>query len=177
VGVSAAAAYRHFASHCELLQEVKQRAVAEMADALQKGLDSGERVPDPAEEALRRFRNLSMSYVSFALDNPGLFHAAFVNHSPFCRVEAIPGDVKERIEASRPYQILSEALDELVAVGLLDTARREMAPIAFWSSVHGLATLLLDGPLAGFDSRERAVAIERSLDILIDGIRCSPRSA
>jgi AcrR family transcriptional regulator len=177
VGVSAAAAYRHFASHCELLQEVKQRAVAALADALQEGLDSGERLPDPAEEALRRFRNLSMSYVGFALDNPGLFHAAFVNHSPFCRVEGIPGDVKERIEASRPYQILSEALDDLVAVGLLDQARREMAPIAFWSSVHGLSTLLLDGPLAGLDDHERAVAIQRSLDILIDGIRRSPRSA
>jgi AcrR family transcriptional regulator len=177
VGVSAAAAYRHFASHCELLQEVKQRAVAALGDALQQGLDSGERLPDPAEEALRRFRNLSMSYVGFALANPGLFHAAFVNHSPFCRVESIPGDVKERIEASRPYQILSGALDDLVDVGLLDQARREMAPIAFWSSVHGLATLLLDGPLAGFDDHERAVAIQRSIDILIDGIRRSPRSA
>jgi AcrR family transcriptional regulator len=176
VGVSAAAAYRHYASHCELLQEVKQRAVAELAAALQEGLDSGERLPDPADEALRRFRNLSMSYVGFALANPGLFHAAFVNHSPFCRVESIPGDVKERIEASRPYQILSEALDDLVEVGLLDHARREMAPIAFWSSVHGLSTLLVDGPLAGFDSGERAVAIQRSLDMLIDGIRSSVRS-
>jgi hypothetical protein len=43
--------------------------------------------------------------------------------------------------------------------------------------VHGLATLLLDGPLAGLGEHERAVAIQRTLDILSDGIRCSPRSA
>jgi AcrR family transcriptional regulator len=177
VGVSAAAAYRHYASHCELLQAVKQRALAALGDALEQGLDAGDPLPQPADEALRRFRNLGAAYIGFALDNPGLFHAAFVLHSPFCREEAVFGDVHEKIAASRPYQILSEALDELVAVGLLDPARRELAPIAFWSSVHGLATLLLDGPLVGLDEHERAVAIQRTLDILGDGIRCPPRYA
>jgi AcrR family transcriptional regulator len=177
VGVSAAAAYRHYASHCELLQAVKQRAVAALGDALQQGLDAGDPLPQPADEALRRFRNLGAAYIGFALDNPGLFHAAFVLHSPFCREEAVFDDVEEKIAASRPYQILSEALDKLVAVGLLDPARRELAPIAFWSSVHGLATLLLDGPLAGLGEHQRVVAIQRTLDILSDGIRCSPRSA
>ena len=176
VGVSAAAAYRHYASHCELLQAVKHRAVAALADALADGLDGGEPLPGRADDALRRFRNLGSAYIGFALANPGLYHAAFVLHSPFCREEAVFGDVKEQIAASRPYQILSESLDELVEVGLLHPARREPAPIAFWSSVHGLATLILDGPLAGLTEDERARAIQRTLDILIDGIHCPPRS-
>ena len=148
-----------------------------LADALQQGVDAGDPLPRPADQALARFRNLGAAYIRFALDNPGLFHAAFVLHSPFCRDELVLGDVEEEIAASRPYQILAEALDELVAVGLLDQARREMAPIAFWSSVHGLATLLLDGPLAGLGEPQRANAIKRTMDILSDGIRCSPRSA
>ena len=176
VGVSAAAAYRHFASHCELLQEVRHRAIDALGDALQEGLDGGERLPSAGDEAIRRFRNLGSAYIGFALANPGLYHAAFVNHSPFCREKAIPADVKERIAASRPYQILSEALDELVAVGLLDPARRELAPIAFWSSVHGLATLLLDGPLAGLPEHQRAGAIADILDVLLDGIRSASPS-
>jgi len=139
VGVSAAAAYRHYASHCELLQEVRHRAVAALADALQAGVDRGEPLPDPADEALRRFRNLGSAYVGFALSDPGLFHASFVNHSPYCRVETIPADVGEKIAASRPYQILADSLDELVGAGILDAARREVAPIAFWSAVHALA--------------------------------------
>jgi AcrR family transcriptional regulator len=176
VGVSAAAAYRHFASHCELLREVRQRSVAALGDALQEGLDGGEPLPSPGDEAIRRFRNLGSAYIGFALANPGLYHAAFVNHSPFCREKTIPADVHEKIAASRPYQILAEALDELVTVGLVDPARRELAPIAFWSSVHGLATLLVDGPLAGLPGHQQAGAIEDILDVLLDGIRSTSRS-
>jgi AcrR family transcriptional regulator len=172
VGVSAAAAYRHFVGHGELLQAVKQRAVEALADALQDGLTSGEPLADPAAEALRRFRNLGQAYVGFARANPGLFHTAF------CRPDsgpgaaaAAPGEVEARIAATRPYQILSESLDELVAAGLLDESRRTVAPIAFWAAVHGLATLLVDGPLAAVPDADQAWATERTLDILIDGIR------
>jgi len=173
VGVSAAAAYRHYVGHGELLQAVKHRALAALADAMQAGLDSGQPLAGRADDAVRRFRNLGLAYVGFALDNPGLFHTAF------CRPDAGPGDVDvnvtARIEASRPYQILSRSLDELVEVGLLDPARRPVAPIAFWASVHGLATLLVDGPLAALAEREQAAAIQRTLDILIDGIGSAPR--
>jgi AcrR family transcriptional regulator len=165
VGVSAAAAYRHFVGHGELLRAVKDRALAALADAMQAGLESGEPLGDPAVDAIRRFRSLGSAYVGFALENPGLFHTAF------CRGDEAPaGEVTARIAATRPYQILAESLDELVAAGLLDQTRRPLAPIAFWAAVHGLATLLVDGPLAGLSPAEQAGAIEHTLDILSDGI-------
>jgi AcrR family transcriptional regulator len=166
VGVSAAAAYRHYVGHRELLGAVKERAIATLADAMSAGLASGEPLADPAAEALRRLRNLGLAYVSFARVNPGLFHTAF------CRPEtAGPGEVRERITTARPYQILSEALDELVAAGVLDESRRPVAPTAFWAAVHGLATLLVDGPLAALTDAEQTTAVEETLGILIDGIR------
>jgi AcrR family transcriptional regulator len=177
VGVSAAAAYRHFVGHGELLQAVKRRALAALADAMQEGLASGERLADPPADAVRRFENLGRAYVGFALANPGLFHTAF------CRSDGRPdgarsgSDVTARIAASRPYQILSGSLDELVAAGLLNPARREVAPIAFWAAVHGLATLLVDGPLAALTEPEQAEAVQRTLDILIEGISSPPRPA
>lgn len=172
VGVSAAAAYRHFVGHGELLQAVKQRAIEALADALAEGLASGEPLASPTAEALRRFRNLGLAYVGFARANPGLFHTAF------CRPDAgtaraVPdrsAEVAARITGSRPYRILAESLDELVAAGLLDESRRPAAPIAFWSSVHGLATLLVDGPLAELTDAEQDWAADRTLDILIEGI-------
>ena len=85
VGVSAAAAYRHFVGHGELLSAVKDRALAALADAMQAGLESGEPLGDPAADAIRRFRSLGSAYVQFALENPGLFHTAF------CRGEAPAG--------------------------------------------------------------------------------------
>jgi hypothetical protein len=38
-------------------------------------------------------------------------------------------------------------LDEAQAAGLVAPGRRPGAEIAAWSAVHGLASLLLDGPL------------------------------
>jgi AcrR family transcriptional regulator len=173
VGVSAAAAYRHFIGHGELLQAVKQRALAALADAMQEGLANGERLADPAADAVRRFENLGRAYVGFALTNPGLFHTAF------CRSDrATDGsEVTARIAATRPYQILSGSLDELVAAGLLNPARRQVAAIAFWAAVHGLATLLVDGPLTALPEPEQAEAIRRTLEILIEGITFPPRPA
>lgn len=173
VGVSAAAAYRHYVGHGELLAAVKDRALDALADAMQDGLDGGERLADPAADAVRRFTNLGRGYVGFALANPGLFHTAF------CRPQAgrTEGEVTARIAASRPYQILSVSLDELVAAGLLNPARRAVAPIAFWAAVHGLATLLVDGPLAAMTEQEQNLAIQRTLDILIEGIGSTPSPA
>jgi AcrR family transcriptional regulator len=172
VGVSAAAAYRHYGGHGELLQAVKRRALDALADAMQAGLDGGERLDVPADDSVRRFRNLGRAYVGFALDNPGLFHTAFCRSEPG---HTAPGDVTALIESSRPYQILSVSLDELVAAGLLDEARRPVAPIAFWAAMHGLATLLVDGPLVPLCAPEQEAVIQRTLDILIDGIRTPSR--
>jgi hypothetical protein len=140
---------------------------------MQDGLDGGERLADPAADAMRRFTNLGRAYVGFAVDNAGLFHTAF------CRSENVRGDgeLTARIAATRPYQILSVSLDELVAAGLLHPDRRAVAPIAFWAAVHGLATLLVDGPLAAMTKPEQDLAVQRTLDILIDGIGSTPRPA
>ena len=136
-------------------------------------LDGGEPLADPVADAVRRFTNLGRAYVVFALANPGLFHTAF------CRplAKRTEGEMNARIAAARPYQILSVSLDELVAVGLLNPARRSAAPIAFWAAVHGLATLLVDGPLEAMTEPEQGLAIQRTLDILIEGIGSAPRPA
>ena len=59
VGVSAAAAYRHYVGHGELLHAVKQRALAALAEAMESGLKRGEPLGDPAGDALRRFHEMT----------------------------------------------------------------------------------------------------------------------
>ena len=73
--------------------------------------------------------------------------------------------------AHGPYTLLSGVLDELVEHGVLDPARRAGAEIPAWAAVHGLATLLTDGPLALLTAEERARAIERTSDFLLNGIK------
>jgi AcrR family transcriptional regulator len=163
-GVSAAAAYRHFADHGELLQVVRERAIDALAAAMRESLNSGDPLPDPAQEAVRRLRALGRAYISFALHDPGLFRTAF------CRPETAVPDVTDRIATHGPFALLSGVLDELVEHGVLDPSRRQGAEIPAWAAVHGLATLLVDGPLALLDEQDRALAMERNADFVLNGI-------
>jgi AcrR family transcriptional regulator len=158
-GVSAAAAYRHFADHDELLNVVRLRAIDELADAMRRSLNSGEPLADPAEEAMRRLRALGRAYVEFALTDPGLFRTAF------CRPEKPEGATSRG-----PYALLSGVLDELVSCGVLEPGRRQGAEIPAWAVVHGLATLLVDGPLALLSPAEQQAVAERCADFVLNGI-------
>jgi AcrR family transcriptional regulator len=167
-GVSAAAAYRHFADHDELLQAVRQRALEALAEAMRASLESATALPDPAQESIRRLRALGSAYIGFALGDSGLFRTAF------CRPDRPLADAAERLTNNGPFALLSGVLDELVAHGVLDADRRPGAEIAAWSVVHGLATLLLDGPLALLAEQERAAAIERTGQFILTGITGRP---
>ena len=168
-GVSAAAAYRHFADHDELLQVVRKRALDALAAAMRASLDSGEPLPDPAQESVRRLQALGRAYLRFAHEDPGLFRTAF------CRPEIPVPDMSRRMLEHGPFALLSGVLDELVERGVLDAARREGAEIPVWSAVHGLATLLLDGPLALLTEEEQARAVDRNTSFVLSGLTGSAR--
>lgn len=156
-GVSHNAAYRHFADREELLtataeagQDALSRAMANRAARVRGG--------EPAERSLRRLREIGKAYVLFAVRQPGLFATAFA--CTFERAGDQPG----------PYELLSTALDEMVASGTLSPDRREGAEVACWSAVHGFAVLHLDGPLKDVPARERDRQLEAMLDALEHGL-------
>jgi AcrR family transcriptional regulator len=163
-GVSAAAAYRHFTDHGDLLHAVRQRALDALADAMRASLASAEPLPDPAQESVRRLRALGRAYIRFALDDPGLFRTAF------CRPDRPILDVEERLAQDGPFTLVSGVLDDLVRNGVLDEHRRPGAEVAAWATVHGLATLLLDGPLALLNEQEKAAAIAKVSEFVLVGI-------
>ncbi|MEN3317740.1 MAG: hypothetical protein V7643_1141 [Mycobacterium sp.] len=143
-GVSHSAAYRHFADREALLVEVSRHARGELAAEMRRRV---KRAKDP----LKRLQALGTAYVDFALSQPGLFRTAFISHpatSPEDRDQPVAGPATRSIaDSAEPYEILGQVLDEAQAAGLLDARRRPGAEIAAWSAVHGLANLLLDGPL------------------------------
>ncbi len=107
-GVSANAAYRHFADRDALLGEVVSRAQARAADVISATMNG---VPDDlaaGPRARARFRAVGVGYLRFAMDEPGLFRAAF----------AVPVDLSRAASAEAagaggrtPFQLLSDSLD------------------------------------------------------------------
>ncbi len=164
VGVSATAAYRHFAGHGDLVHAVKEYAQQRLTSSMEAELAKSEPRPDGPGEALRRIRAIGFGYLRFALAEPGLFRTAF------CRSDKSPEEQAAGMVASPAFRMLSDSLDELLAVGLLLPERRPFAEVYAWSATHGLAMLLLDGPLSQLPEEDREHAITRVIDGVIDGL-------
>lgn len=166
VGVSATAAYRHFSGHGNLIDSVKERALAGLAGAMEHELAATDPLPDPVSDALRRLYALGLGYLTFALSETGLFRTAF------CHIQDQPEGLApgEQAMTSRPYLLLSEVIDDLERLGALPSLRRPYAEVMAWSAVHGLAVLMIDGPLAGFPEEQRQELVARTLDFCRDGI-------
>ena len=144
VGVSANAAYRHFADRDALLGEVVSRAQARAADVISATMDAVPDDLDPGPLARARFRAVGVGYLRFAMDEPGLFRAAFAVPVDLSRV-ASPDAAGS--SGRTPFQLLSDALDAMVDSGVMAAEQRPGAELLAWSAVHGMAMLALDGPL------------------------------
>jgi AcrR family transcriptional regulator len=144
-GVSHSAAYRHFADREALLAEVSRFARNELAAQMRRRVNS-------AKGPRRRLRAVGTAYIDFALTEPGLFRTAFTSHPATFRDaehdRATTGEgPTHTTTGADPFEVLGQVLDEAHTAGLLDPRLRPGAEVAAWSAVHGLAGLLLDGPL------------------------------
>jgi len=166
-GASHNAAYRHYHDREALLAAISHHAAARMAEAMSAAQEQAQlatSAADPqtaaAELARGRFRAIGRAYLDFALTEPGLFRTAFLTD---------PAPKAHSSQGPDPFQLLVDALDDMVTAGALAQERRPFSDIVAWSAVHGLAILLLDGPLRHLDALQQAAAINRLLDIVSAG--------
>lgn len=169
VGVTARAAYRHFADRDALVQAVAQEALATMATWMarrQRG----------ARSAADLLQGVGEGYIAFALDEPGWFDVAVLAMPDM--LSAMPdvprdvGDPKDRKVSQKavsrtgaaagargaatvldsidrsPCGLLLAALAGLVREGALAPDRLPEAAVTCWSGVHGFAVLASRGPLS-----------------------------
>jgi AcrR family transcriptional regulator len=166
VGVSATAAYRYFESRVDLIHAVKVKALNDLADAMEQELARSTPLADPVPDAIRRLRALGAGYVAFALEWPGLFRTAFA--PPTEEDDKHPGTAPAE---TRPYQMLVDTLDALTDAGYLAAAQRPLAEVAAWATVHGVAELVLNGPLRRLPPEAKQAAVDRALDLVVDGLQ------
>jgi len=167
VGVSPNAAYRHFADRSALVTAVSDAALGLAAAAIEAQWDALPADLPAAETARSHLRAVGSGYLRFARDEPGLFRTAFT----------VPTDLRQAFSADKagpagrtPFELLSTALDEFVDSGILPAERRPGAEFAAWSAVHGLAMLVLEGPLRDLDPETARHAGLRVIEMAVRGL-------
>ena len=168
VGVTANAAYRHFASKSDLTSAVAAQGFEKLALRMQKAMQAATRRSGKDVPSIARFKAVGRAYVEFALDNPKLFRLMFGERGVSC----LRGERKQKraTAALTPYELLGQCLDDLVTDKLLVPRLRPGAELKAWSLVHGFASLALDGR-AVFPSRhESSAAAESMLDFAVAGL-------
>jgi AcrR family transcriptional regulator len=165
VGVAPNAAYRHFASRQDLLQGVRAYALSRVAVAMEAELAKVSADLSAAEAARASLRAVGTGYLKFAHDEPGLFQTAF-----FGLVEVRPAPAEAGASGLTPFQLLAASLDQLVAAGVLPPERRHGAEFLAWSAVHGLALLVMEGPLHAAPAAQRDALGQRLLEMVEKGL-------
>ena len=167
-GVAPTAAYRHFASREALLQAVRASALSAVARAMEAELVTIAADLPHADLARASVRAVGTGYLRFAMDETGLFRTAFGPSDKL--IQATPDLPTAGHSGLNPFELLGAALDELVAAGVMPSERRPGAEFLAWSAVHGLAVLVVDGPLASVVGPQMAQVGQRLLDMVEKGL-------
>ena len=144
-GVSATAPYHHFAGKAALVTALAEDALADLDAALATAdAEAAAAGGGPGQ----RLCALGVAYVLFAVDHPERFRLAFRPEmgDPFGALDA--GVVPEDAVGFRRLVAVVRDLEP-------DAGRRPVVAVGAWSVAHGLAALLVDGPL-------RALAADRA---------------
>ncbi len=166
-GVSPNAAYRHFADRDELLEAVCSASQARVALAIEAEQALVPAATNAVAWARLRFRAVGTGYLHFALAEPGLFQTAFTASTD---LESATSAERAGATGRTPFELLTEALDRLVDVGGLSAERRPGAEFLAWSAVHGLAMLLINGPLKALGQGQAEALIQRVVDLVEQGL-------
>lgn len=167
-GVAPNAAYRHFASREALLQAVRAAALSAVAAAMETELATLPASLLPTDFARASVRAVGTGYLRFAQAEPGLFRTAFARSDGL--MQATPETPTAGPGGLNPFELLGAALDRLVQAGVMPPERRPGAEFLAWSAVHGLAMLVIDGPLGPVIGPQLPQIGQRLLDMVEKGL-------
>lgn len=162
-GVSSAAPYHHFESVDALVTALCAEGFEGLAAAM------GEGAAKAGGDARARMAAMGRAYVHYAVTHPAHFRLMFSVPAP--GLDATSAD-----EVPAFGQMLA-GIRALQAEGL--APKGPVAPLALmaWSTVHGLASLLIDGPLAEGLMGLSADSLEATLSrTLVDAFAALARS-
>lgn len=161
VGVSHAAAYRHFASKPDLIASIAVRGF----DALRLALKAAISKNEGANDIKKTLRAMGGAYIGFALNNSGTYRTLF--HPDICDVQRFEELHNSSFAA---LQVLSDMIHLGLSQNLID-GKYDASQLAtsIWAGLHGYVSLLLDGQIIeDGDSHAPKAGRELFLDFLYD---------
>ncbi|MCB9779236.1 MAG: TetR/AcrR family transcriptional regulator [Alphaproteobacteria bacterium] len=132
-GVSHQAPYKHFENREEILATLVAEGFDGLADALEGAATAG--------DGVARLGAAGRAYVQWAVAHPGSYRLLF-------RPDLVSATHPEVQRAGgRALDVLRTVVAAMVDDGVLYGDYAEPVLVLAWSTVHGLASLLIDGPL------------------------------
>ena len=169
-GVSHAAPYHHFADRGALVRGI----VAESFDLLGSALAKA--ASDAGADPFDRLVAMGLAYVEFALDHPQRYRLMFRTELSRSSDPDLPTEADAA--GGGAFATLMAAIQDAADQGLLrEGTDAGGAAVTAWSSVHGLASLILEGAIGILpDQRERARQVASHVVGLVVGGLSAPSS-
>lgn len=155
-GVSQAAPYSHFPDKNALLVEVAAVGFEVFHQALAEPSPKSAQKADLKDYLLK----LGITYVRFALENKPLFQLMF-------------GDALSDIPKNERYMQGGQAAYAVIEQAVKRVSTDPGAPLAAWSVVHGLATLMVDGKIPVAKDLEKQVVDVLKFQSFVRGLPVS----
>jgi AcrR family transcriptional regulator len=153
IGVSPSAGYHHFRDKDALVSAIGKVLFDRLATMQEKAIAKVKGTG--AVSAIKRFEDMGNAYFAWATSEPNLYRLMF---GGYC-------EVNMEDHESKAWNLLRDALDELVAQGVLDKSLRPGGEIIVWSAVHGASSLAIEGLMSPSDFPMVLKSIQRSLGI------------
>jgi AcrR family transcriptional regulator len=151
-GIAAPSIYPHFADRDAVLDAVVSRTFAELAQACSSAATG-------ATSGVEEVRAICRAYAAFASNRPGQYQILF-QRSPD-NLSRTPQPYPEGIRA---FELLSGALERMVAEGTSTSTDPTRDAQALWAALHGLATVVPATP--GFPWRDATDLLDRLVEAL-----------
>ena len=134
-GTSRSAIYRHFSSKDELIETIIEKGFEEFDNAVSPILK------DIEKPLADRFYLSGKKYIEFAIENRNLYTLLFGKKYADIRERIV--DIKD--ENCSGFGTLKLAIEEGQKSGIVKNDDSYKQAIVIWSSLHGLASLIING--------------------------------
>lgn len=170
-GYSAAALYRYFGSHLELVRGIWQDSVDLMRD-------EAEAVFAAHDDPVERVEALLRAYAAFATTEPAAFRSTFLH-------TVVPGEDAEVIRREGPlpaldpregtaYRLIRDAIADAVKAGRFPPMDVELAAQTLWGAIHGVVSLQFHFIRFPFGAENER--IDAAVRMIMAGIQVTPSS-